>query len=230
MIQFPVSSRGTKIAPPDTLKRKYSSLEKPDMRPKLPEKNSKGTAKDLEKVASKESKVPPTRTRLTRSRKSTSFQSSISRPQSQNPLTMSSKNDLVNSSVDKSVTRDHGLINVRLPDAHSNTSESQIPKRQQVRSYTYRKETIVVLPKTLNLVIVSSEKADVSHYEVSDSEWALSESTLLRAIVYDKPHPIEQPGRLKMVIRNDDSITIKWNEVIANYARRGKPPAIAIQS
>ncbi|TGO09761.1 hypothetical protein BTUL_0155g00160 [Botrytis tulipae] len=226
----PLSTGGTKIAPPDALKRKYSSLEKPDTRPKLPEKNSKGTAKDLKKLASKESKVPPARTSLTRSRKSAPLQSGISRPRLQSPPKISSKNGLVNSSMVKNVTKDHDLRDDWLLDSQSNTVESQIPKKQQVRSYTYRKEKTVVSPKTLKLVIVSSEKADASRYEVNDSEWAFSESTLLRAIVYDKPHPIEQPGRLKMVIRNDDSITIKWNEVISDYARWGKPPAVAIQS
>lgn len=174
--------------------------------------------------------MPPTRTRLTRSRKSAPFQSGISRPQLQISPTIPSNNGLVNSSVDRNVTKDHGLRNDRLPDAQPSTVASKISKRQQVRSYTYGKENTVVSPKALKLVIVSSEKADASQYEVSDSEWAFSESTLLRAIVYDKPHPVEQPGRLKMVIKNDDSITIKWNEVIGDYARRGKPPAIAIQS
>ncbi|KAF7900855.1 hypothetical protein EAF00_003076 [Botryotinia globosa] len=227
---FNLGLRGTKIDPPDTRKRKYSSLEKPDTRPKLPVKNSKGTAKDLKKLASKESKVPPARTRLTRSRKSAPLLSGISRPRLQSPPKISSKNGLVNSSMVKNVTKDHDLRDDWLLDSQSNTVESQIPKKQQVRSYTYRKEKTVVSPKTLKLVIVSSEKADASRYEVSDPELALSESTLLRAIVYDKPHPIEQPGRLKMVIRNNHSITIKWNEVISDYARRGKPPAIAIQS
>ncbi|TGO47288.1 hypothetical protein BCON_0285g00130 [Botryotinia convoluta] len=196
------TSRSTRIAAPDTLKHK-----------------------GLKNLPSKESKVPPIHSRLPRSSKSTPFQSGISRLQLQSSPKISGKNGLVKSSVDKNVTKDHGLRNDQ-----SNTVESEIPKKQQVGSYTYRREKIVALPKTLKLVIMSSDKADACRYEVVDSEWVLSESTLLRSIVYDQPHPIEQLGRLKMVIRDDDSITIKWNEVIGDYARCGKPPAIVIQS
>ncbi|KAF5874690.1 uncharacterized protein Bfra_004705 [Botrytis fragariae] len=179
MIQF----RGTKIAASDTLKRTYSTLEKPDTKLKLSEKNSKAKARSLKNLPPKEFKVPPTRSALPRSRKSTSFQ-----------------------------------------------PESDFPESQEARSYTYRREKIVASLKTLKLIITSSDKADATRYEVVDSEWALSEFTLFRVIVYDKPYPIEQPDRLKIVIRDEDAITVKWNEVIGDYARRSKPPALVIQS
>ncbi|KAF7900208.1 uncharacterized protein EAF01_007510 [Botrytis porri] len=179
------SALGTRIAASDTLKRNYSTLEKPDTKRKLPEKNSKARARGLKNLPQKESKVPLTRSTLPRSRKSTSFRPSISRPPKlQSSPTIPGKSRLVESSMNKNFTKNHGLGNDQLPVAQSNTVEPGIPKKQQ----------------------------NASWYEVIDPEWALYKPTLLRAIVYDKPHPIEQPGKLKMVLRDDDSITIKWNE------------------
>lgn len=110
-------------------------------------------------------------------------------------------------------------------------TEHQISKKQDVRSHTYRKDRKEDrAPKNiLSLIIMSSDKAGASKYEVGNANWALSESILLGAIVNDKPHPVEQPGRLKMVTKDENLIIIKWNEVIDDYAKRGKPPAIVIK-